>query len=566
MEIEKFKRVSFTNSEIVNFLSQHAENEEVMKSCEMVLLAYCSATKDFMDNYSKSEKSKKDINHIVSFLQTFEKSMDSRFNNLNNTLPQTIADRVSGQVAGLMLAINQTVSSVMQKLDMDALATKINTSIQDCLTSSIKESNGDLEKEVKDYMQQQIIQPMYKYQEQIAALPGFINNVLGTNGHEVSSHLQMVEEKLGKEMASISERVKSMDSDLLNHITNSKQINSVQQQHMLDQIKSIPQLTKGVMNDVVHQLEQETHTVLVTLKSAQQQLQQVGLDVNENNFLVSCIKSQTDNMLMKQSKGDTHYRRGKEGEDKIFNLLSERLMVKDGFVLEKVCGQAHCCDIAIKREQYPTIRIECKAHGMDNNEKVKYKDIEKFQKDLLQVNNHGIMVSLYSGIVGMGNLEIQQLVNGKFAIYLANNNYDVDIIIEMLHLLYRLDNIVCKGEDEKNGIMVTAEMMTRIKGYLKDFSNKIQAVKTHMRESMTLLTEVQLDMIEKTLLSASENSTSTDSGLKKIRLTKKSRDVCQWCKKEFNNKAGLGSHMRTCPQAPSQAETDTSSDSSDPDA
>jgi PIN domain nuclease of toxin-antitoxin system len=228
--------------------------------------------------------------------------------------------------------------------------------------------------------------------------------------------------------------------------------------------------------------------------------------------------------------------RGTEGEDRLYEMLTERLRAKDGYVVERVSGQSYSCDIAIKREKYPTIRLESKAHGLGTNEKVRYKEVEKFQRDLLQANNHGIFVSLYSGIVGIGNLEVHQLANGKFAVYLSNNHFDVDTIVDMLQLLYKLDSIVNSAKEDCGDLRVTVETMTRIKSYLQDYAKKINSIKAHMRDSISMLNEVQFDMIEAVLMGQSADKKRGGGRLSK------GEHACKRCGKCFKTAKGCANH------------------------
>jgi len=122
-------------------------------------------------------------------------------------------------------------------------------------------------------------------------------------------------------------------------------------------------------------------------------------------------------------KGSSNSFNGSIAEDTLYNLLSEKLMLRDGFSVTKVNGKSHSCDILVQREDFPDISIESKAHGQNTGEKVRTKEIEKFERDLHELDNHGIFVSIYNEIVGKGSLEIKQLPNAKFAITGAQLNW-----------------------------------------------------------------------------------------------------------------------------------------------
>ena len=191
--------------------------------------------------------------------------------------------------------------------------------------------------------------------------------------------------------------------------------------------------------------------------------------------------------------------------------------------------------------RFPCIRIESKAYGKENGEKVRNGEVKKFERDLTQMNDHGIFVSLYSGIAGVGNIEIKQLPTGKFAVYLGNNNFDVDMIVDMIQLLYILDNACCKDNTD-NEIRLSPEAVSRIQGYLTDYNNKMQKIKVHLKESMGLISEIQFDLIETVLLGQKEVT-------KELRVNAKEEKKmihCDQCGIYFQTIQGLSSHKRRC--------------------
>ena len=240
-------------------------------------------------------------------------------------------------------------------------------------------------------------------------------------------------------------------------------------------------------------------------------------------------------------------------EGKLFDLLSDRLMNRDGYVVEMVSGQANSCDILVKRETYPPIRIESKAHGRGSGEKVRTKEINKFKSDLMQLDNHGIFVSLYSNIVGKGELELEQLSNGKFAIYLSNNAYNMDLIVDMIQLLYKIDKITDMHNAE-GGVILTTETMIRIQRIIKENNNKILSLKSHLRQSVQIVNDIELDIVtdiitgqclrgERKETKENENESNKKETNEKEELMK---FKCSSCGKMLKSNTALISHMKHC--------------------
>jgi hypothetical protein len=120
--------------------------------------------------------------------------------------------------------------------------------------------------------------------------------------------------------------------------------------------------------------------------------------------------------------------KGAEGEDRMYDILTDLLRTRDGYTVDRTHGQAFACDLLVTRTDHPDIRIEIKTHA----DKVRHKEVEKFIRDLQHTDCHGIFVSIHSGIVGVANLEIQHLPNNRFAIFPTNNDYDADAVVALI--------------------------------------------------------------------------------------------------------------------------------------
>lgn len=219
--------------------------------------------------------------------------------------------------------------------------------------------------------------------------------------------------------------------------------------------------------------------------------------------------------------------KGKVGENKLLEMLSERLTSRDDYEVDLVCGMAHQCDISIKRLGHPEVRIESKAHGEQSGEKVRARETTRFQNDLIGLKLSGIFVSIHSSIVGKADMAIDMLSTGKFAVYLGNNQYDVCVIESMLHLVYKLEAAIDRSEE---GITVTPQAMARVQLLLKTCTDKVNATKIHLQSALTMLTELTFDMISR-ILFGDEVASSVDH-------------TCGECTKVYKTSGALASHMR----------------------
>lgn len=227
--------------------------------------------------------------------------------------------------------------------------------------------------------------------------------------------------------------------------------------------------------------------------------------------------------------------KGEEGEFGVIHILECKLPLRDGYEILETKSKPHNCDAVVKRVGFPDVRIEVKAHGRDTGECVRSEQVKRFESDLIGLNNHGIFISLYSGIVGKAPFEIDLLPTNKFAVYISNNNYDGDAIKEFINLIYKLDGFV-SGEE---GVKISTEAMTRVKAHLNDFNTKITALKTNMKASLEILNGFTFEIIEKLL------SSGLDMKPSPILETK---FTCPKCQRDFSRASGLANHSKTCGQ------------------
>ena len=554
MKVEAFKSVKITNQYVIDFLSVNARNEVLLSACDNVLERFCRLASDFMDTHAKEESNKKESSAMLNILREMDKTLSSRLEEMSISVDKSlsnvstvVADRVSGQMSGLMTAMTQTVN----RLDVNTISNTVNDSIKMWLNMMMKDANmelkGVVERQLNDFMTKNVVDVVRESKERmmeyIMDLPNRMHEMIEKS--DVTSVVRKIGEDLDRFMGEVMIKTSKLDDKLDAHLKAYEKISDVQGDSMTNELKNIPMLTKGVISDVLSKLEMESNSVVTRLIATMEQLRRIETDMNDNHQRLKMVSEKVDvidkRMVLKSSSNS---QKGSDGEDRLYDMLSARLLARDGYVVENVSGQTHSCDIVVKREKYPTLRIESKAHGKETLEKVRYKEVEKFQRDLLQLNNHGIFVSLYSGIVGIGNFEIQQLSNGKFAVYLSNNNFDVDVIVDMIQLLYKLDRIVSNnGKDEEgNKVTISVEAMMRIKSYLRDYTNKINSIKLHMKESISLLSEMQMDLIEGVLLGQESESKKED----KIANEHK----CDWCNMTFSRRNGLSKHKLTCKSKP----------------
>lgn len=531
MDINDFVSVNITESYIVEFLSRNKNNKILQEACLKVLYNFIKTTRDYMENYNSVEYTKQKEDNILSFLRKYEDKQIQLHEDIEKNIRSIISETVTDKTNNILISMSNTLISTMNN--------SINESFKTWLEMWMKNSNTELSMysiQLRDDMIKNI-HPLTIYQEKIieniSSITQNISNDLDIN--HIRDMLKSIETNntfINTRMTTLESTYKDTITQTLLKLQENNQLSQNQQNILQSQVNTIPLATKGVITDVLLGFEQRNQEIKSKVEETYIFLDKVEKNISNR---IEILERQTLAKNIKQE--NCQVTKGSYGENKLFNLLSDRLFIRDGYYLDLVSGLSHCCDIVVKKDTKPTIRIECKAIGEQNNSKVGNRDIEKFQRDLIEQNNHGILVSFYSGIVGMSDYEIQQLPNGKFAIYLSNNKYDVDFIIGMIHLLYKLDTYVICSSEDKGQIVLTEDTLLRVREIVNKNNERINQLKSYAKDSINILNQMQLDMINKAIL----GNTNED-------LESQINDTyqCEYCNACLKTSQSLARHRSNC--------------------
>lgn len=459
-----------------------------------------------------------------------------------------IDGRVQTQMCGLVTAVDSAVRSSIAQLDADALASRVSEAVKGWLMTEVgqvKEGQAaaraaleSVEAGLRAELSRAVSEPVRLQGEHMAtllcALPSQVASLCAASRDRyeqgVDSKLAELRQNLGtaadqqrREVSELKDALQSCSSKVTKVLAevarvayDSKDRSADAKATMLRHADQLPNVVKGVVGEALRSLETQQATVRASLAGALTELLKLERDLADNRGSMTVLRKVSDDAVAKLDglaqqltvsqtrKAHSHTVKGQEGESRLYELLSGRLLSRDGYQVDMVSGVAHQADMVIKRLNHPDVRIEAKAHGQATGEKCRQREVIKFQNDLMGLNSHGIFVSLHSGIIGKTDIEVELLSNNKFAVYLANNEYNTDVIYDMLQLIYRLDRVVSRGDGDgkecEPGMRVSHEAMKRVTAYCKDFASKVAAAKQHMRESISLLSELNMDVIERVLL------------------------------------------------------------------
>lgn len=190
------------------------------------------------------------------------------------------------------------------------------------------------------------------------------------------------------------------------------------------------------------------------------------------------------------------------GKSELHDLLCHRLAIHDTYSLERVNGIPHTCDSIIKRVGFHDVCLEVKTHGEHTGAKVGKKETVRFRKDLLTMSSHGIFVSLYNDICGKGKVDFEVLQNCKIAVFLSSNNHDVNIIFDVVQLIYHMDSMLEAAHSavHPTHMKFTLEDMKCLKSELHDIEERVHTT----QKETTSIVKKQRRKIRRGVLSVSQ--------------------------------------------------------------
>ncbi|KAI9188585.1 uncharacterized protein BJ171DRAFT_546110 [Polychytrium aggregatum] len=194
---------------------------------------------------------------------------------------------------------------------------------------------------------------------------------------------------------------------------------------------------------------------------------------------------------------------GQLGEIRLLDILCETFHRDEGFAIQDTRSKAHHCDIAITHPDHPPIHVEVKAHGEFNGASVARQCVDRFCSDITGLGSHGILVSLYTGIVGhKASMDIELLPCGKFVVYLSNNRFDGQSIRQAVMLIYKLDAHTQQPKaDGSDGLVLSNNKLKQIQSFVRDTAFRIEMTKSHLKEATKSLNEISLSMLDDLLRS-----------------------------------------------------------------
>lgn len=158
-------------------------------------------------------------------------------------------------------------------------------------------------------------------------------------------------------------------------------------------------------------------------------------------------------------------------------------------VVDKISGEAHTCDIIIKREGKDDILVENKNYKT----KVPITEVNKFISDIQNKEKHGIFISQYSSIANKDNFQID-IDGDKVLLYICNVNYDKDMISTGVKIVDNFSNALKKVSSSSDSENVKMKILEGFNDDYKKFITKRDNLTTKLKENYNQLQEIIRDL------------------------------------------------------------------------
>lgn len=543
--------VLLTNDRVIQFFENNT-SPAIASAFEDHVVTFVAILDEALKQQSSANLHDRELESLARLLTSFEKKQQLLMGSLLETVDQRIrtttegmVDKVDSRVSTLAKQVDVSVSASVSRLDLGTLTESISHVMKTWLETLTKQNGLDLktfESQVTENIRSMVTIPLDTMKTKVfEQLPTTIDS-------RIRDGLVLFE----RDLADIKKGVVDGRLDNLLHQALEKvgdNRGDIQTLH-----SSFPHIVKEIVLGALRKVEDQVNDVrslvdnkiLERLSLMQYEMSETASASRRTRTETEQLKAKIEDLekqvLIQNTRGKyaSNRAKGDDGENTLFDMLSERLIDRDGFSLELVAGQAQSCDILVRKEAHPDIRIDTKNYV--SKEKVRAKEVKKFVRDLTATGCHGIMVSLHSGIVGKApTFDIEQLDNGKLAVYLSNTNC-VDSVIDTISVIHRLHAILVLKQDEENEVRFSPEVIQKIRAILLEFGEKMTTIRTKLQESINILNDVHNVHLEQILKTITTNASDRNA----IEILKGGGSFVCACGVVCKSGTGLASHKRKC--------------------
>jgi hypothetical protein len=303
---------------------------------------------------------------------------------------------------------------------------------------------------------------------------------------------QIVNDKSGVDLA--KELLNKFDGLKLDIKNNKLETLSRMNDALSDNKTDIKGMIKGeiVSDSFISQIDSKLHS----------QMKNVLNDSSIGGELTNKINTMDvkQDMLQKKfeeyvSRRENSNEKGRQSENELKAVLDDIFPTAE---IEKISGEAHTCDIIIKREGLADILVENK----DYKTKIPSPEVKKFISDTENKNKHGIFISQYSPIANKENFQVD-IDGDRVLLYISSVNYDLDVIKTGVSIV---DNFVksmsklnLSGETEIVQKKVLEKFNDEYKRFIVKRDTLVSKLKDNYNSLQEIIKELEMPGIDKFL-------------------------------------------------------------------
>ena len=510
--------VLITDDVVVAFMRRYESSASIAASFENACRCFVMSLDDGIRRFSHENQGDRDQERFRKMMESCENRFATNMETMKNEMNKAMDTRLGAMGESMKDKINASLADVtlaLSKINMDHLRHSLNEmalSLQKEISSNkipLAELQQSLSQSLSDRVSVSVTEPLKDILMNVNSLPGDMSHLKA----DITAMCQDVDNKISQKMTTTVNTILDKCSDI-------KTIPSLVKDRVED-------LIKGVADDLSG-LKASTGSILDGIKTG-----------NEVAYETRTI-SHNLNSILHNNKSSKFL--GNLGEKVLLDIMEREFKEKDGYTIENVSSNPHSCDILLKRTAYPDIRIDTKNNASHN--KVDSTHLNKFKRDLTTQNCHGILWSIQSGIHGKAEtFDMEQLPNGKVALYMSNTANNESFIKDAVDVLYTIISLMDKKDNDDDEVYkkFTPAEVVRIKDTIKDFMEKTRNALHHANETVAYIENVKKSYLPTLLQMLTNEIMPSDA----------TTVICEYCGKHCKNSKGLNVHKSKCKPQPS---------------
>jgi len=285
------------------------------------------------------------------------------------------------------------------------------------------------------------------------------------------------------------------------------------------------------LNKTINNLQQFLFLHLQT--NQEKTAETIGKMTINNQSLVDDL-----NMFLNRYKHNSSVK-GIISETELYQIL-QKIFPEDEIIDNTNSPQS--CDFVVNRldGNKPSILFENKNY----EKKVNTEEVQKFERDVMKCNKHGIMISQNSLITFKKQYQID-IVNGLIMVYIGNVNYDEDKIktaVDIVDALHKYIILQQNGENGGSGMVANKSIIITDEDFmnLKKMYDEFQLQKTKTIETIKNVNKLLLESVGELQMNFLKNLIVRET------VVMNDFDVlkCPHCDFIGKNKGGLSAHIK----------------------